>query len=175
MPDVNTAAMEGMQHIYAHTCRDIPEMPFIPLPLSRESPPMDAPIDLPTDILVDPSREPLIEWWREYFANELPSQGVTHPVSPSQPDSPAKQMRTSLTSYATPVASPLTQPPVITPGTSLPTTAPPPLDLILGLKFLPYHPDNISFIYAMYTSDNPTIVQPEDTTLLLYLAGTMPY
>ena len=34
--------------------------------------------------------------------------------------------------------------------------------------------DHADFISSMYTWDDPTIAQPEDAALLLYLAGTTP-
>jgi len=97
MPDVNSAALEQTQQAYARARRDTPEMLLIPLPPTGESSPMDIPIDLPTDIPVNPWRGldpllggPLTEEWRQRLADNPPSQAVTHPVSPSQPNSPAK-------------------------------------------------------------------------------------
>jgi len=74
------------------------------------------------------------EEWRQTLTDS-PHQGVTRSVSPSQPDSPAKQMRTSLMTYTTPVPSPLTQLPNVGPST-MQVAAPPPLDPILGLETL---------------------------------------
>jgi len=110
--------------------------------------------------------------------HHIPSQAVTRPVSPSQPDSASRRLRTSLTSYATPIPSPAQ-----TPGTS---TSQSPVDNPLDeLQFYPYepegnnpesgsetNPESIDFINAMHTSDEPDIPQPEDVALLLYLGHT---
>ena len=143
---------------------------------------------------------------RRILKDTPPSQAVTRPVSPSQPDSPAKRIKTSLTTYSTPAASPaqLSYEPIepgpsnivpatpeilshdmhympIRRSTSLPLTTivppEPPFDIDV-----PPEPEgethsvnSTDFICSMYTWDDPTIVQPEDAALFLYLAGTLPY
>jgi len=45
----------------------------------------------------------------------------------------------------------------------------------LELEFEPHSVNRIDFIRSMYTWDDPITTQPEDTALLLYLAGTTLY
>jgi len=85
--------------------------------------------------------------------HHIPSQAVTRPVSPSQPEGhePAKRTRTS------PTPDPLEE-----------------------LQFYPNpnepeesnsdsNLESIDFINAMHTADDPNAIQPEDVALLLYL------
>jgi len=53
---------------------------------------------------------------KRFLESIPPSQSVTHPVSPSQPDSPTKRLKTLPTTYATPIQSPLGQSSTLTPA-----------------------------------------------------------
>ncbi len=149
-------------------------MPRItPLPPSRASTPMDLTRPAsPTSPPIDPWKGldpelggPLTEEWKQQLADNPPSQAITRPGSPSQIDSPAKRRRTSLSSYSyqsTPLTQSFMEPPGAPPHHYPPITDPPPDPEI----------DRVDFIRSMNTWDNPTIVQPEDIALLLYLGHT---
>src|SRR6266581_2929934 len=110
--------------------------------------------------------------------NIPPSRGISRSVSPSQPDSHAKRLKTSPTTYATPFQSPLGQPSTLSPRTN-PPTAPPirrssslplttiedtdkPFDVDVPPEHDTYSVITTEFIRSMYIWDDPGTTQPED-------------
>jgi len=205
LPGLESAELKERAEHYGEVFRTPPGSPLIPQPPSRESSPGDTPIELttttPTHSLPEthspPEEHSSVRMWR-HLADQfwhppdtsrrspsppgtphkkmrmsphhhIPSQAVTRPVSPSQPDSPSQRQRTTLTTYATPLRR----------STSLPLTTIEPPDEPFNIDAPPEHEtqsiDSVDFIRSIYTWDDPTIAQPEDAALLLYLAGTAPY
>src|SRR6266704_3453317 len=109
---------------------ELQDLPAVGDDESPEEPPLVEPSvttlrrrpPLPTHPLTYPAEEydsPNPEIQR-LLENIPPSRGVSRSVSPSQPDSPAKRLKTSPTTYATPFQSPLGQLSTLSPRTNSP-------------------------------------------------------
>jgi len=122
-----------------HVIQDIDREPQnVPLPPSEPTSPMEALTDIPG--------APVSPEWQEYLTYNPSSVPATRPVSPSATTSPTKRMKTSLTTFATPVDTPIAE------GSQLPP---------LELEFEPHNPENIAVACYLATLESEEEQNPK--------------